>query len=210
MNGKLDWKGVGQFVAVLVRIWTIVKTVVNDGKVGLEMLDWIVGQGETFFTEWFATLVEEYKKSACVDFNVPPRCPYGLLIADDRWQIRSRVKGAVDVNGIETCLHTVERQVRYRAHPSGQILSHELAGKRVCGAQLLDFYLSHPEMIPGPIKEKLEEGVDVFFWGTIYVDHERHCVRFLRFERSMNRFVGGLMNLDALFGPNDPALVLAD
>ena len=48
MNGKLDWKGVGQFVAVLVRIWTIVKTVVNDGKVGLEMLDWIVGQGETW------------------------------------------------------------------------------------------------------------------------------------------------------------------
>ena len=210
MNGKLDWKGVGQFVAVLVRIWTIVKTVVKDKEVGLEMLGWIVGQGETFFTEWFATLVDEYKKLACVDFSVPPRCPCGLLIADDWWQIRSRVKGVVDVNGIGICLHTEERQVRYRAYPSGQILSHELAGKRVCGAQLLDFYLSHPDKIPDSIKKKLEEGVDIFFWGTIYVDHEPLCVRFLRFEKQSNSFVGGLKNLVTIFGPNDPALVLAD
>lgn len=210
MNGKLDWKGIGQFVAIVVRIWTIIKTVVNNGKVGLEMLDWIVGQGETYFTEWFATLVEEYKRSSCVDFSIQPHCPEGLSIADEWWQIHSRVIGVINTDAMGTCLHTVRGQKNYSTHLSGQILLHDLVGKKVCGAQLLDFYLSHPDKIPDSIKKELKGGVVAFFFGTIYVDEGQLCVRFLRFEKSLNRFVGGFKNLDTIFDPLDQALILAD
>ena len=209
MNGK-DWKVAGQLVAIVVRIWTIIKRVVDDSKVGLEMLDWIVGQGETFFTEWFATLVEEYKRSVCVDFSGQPHCPAVLSVADERWQIRSSVKGVVDVNGMRTCLHTEEHQRILGKYPLGQTLSNHLVGRKVCGAQLLDFYLSHPDKIPDSIREKLKERVDVFFWGTIYVDGERLCVRFLRFEERLNSFIWGFKYLSAIFGLNDQALILVD
>jgi hypothetical protein len=57
----------------------------------------------------------------------------------------------------------------------GEELREKLVGKPVLNANVLDYLLAHPELIPEEWKDK-----DVFFWGTIYSNDDRHlCVRFL-------------------------------
>jgi len=57
----------------------------------------------------------------------------------------------------------------------GLKLREELKGKPVLNANVLDYLLAHPELIPEDWKDKA-----VFFWGTIYRDSDgRLCVRYL-------------------------------
>lgn len=55
----------------------------------------------------------------------------------------------------------------------GNKLRKELENQPVLNANVLDYLLAHPELIPGFWKEK-----HVFFWGTIYRDRDGYlCVR---------------------------------
>ena len=57
----------------------------------------------------------------------------------------------------------------------GSKLRKELASKSVLNANVLDYLLAHPELIPEEWKGKY-----VFFWGTIYRNSNGYlCVRFL-------------------------------
>ncbi len=50
-----------------------------------------------------------------------------------------------------------------------------IPGRRALGAQLLDYMLEHPYLIPAEL-----EGKRIFFWGTVYLDAEGcGCVRSL-------------------------------
>ncbi len=63
---------------------------------------------------------------------------------------------------------------------SGNDLRKELSVKPVMNANVLDYLLAHPELIPGEWKGKF-----IFFWGTIYRDSGgRLCVRYLRWRGS--------------------------
>ena len=57
----------------------------------------------------------------------------------------------------------------------GHDLRQELSNKLVMNANLLDYLLLHPDLIPEEWSEK-----NIFFWGTIYRDeNNRLCVRYL-------------------------------
>lgn len=166
-NSKLDWKGVGQFLAVLVQIWTIIKGVVDETKVGLEILGWITSDGGEWFKKFLRELVVEYKKSLehIIDFDSVPTIPRGLTIAPDRDQIVSRVRGKRNLNDIKIRLHLDVGQTDGKVI-MGYELRKKLRGQEVYGAQLLDFYLAKPHKIPEDWKKK----DSIFFWGTMYHD----------------------------------------
>jgi len=58
----------------------------------------------------------------------------------------------------------------------GNELRKELAGKPVLNANVLDYLLAHPHLIP-----KEWEGKRVFFWGTIYRDKGPHDDLYVRY-----------------------------
>jgi len=63
---------------------------------------------------------------------------------------------------------------------SGHDLRKELQGKPVMNANVLDYLLAHPELIPESWKGQM-----VFFWGTIYRDSGGNlCVRYLGWHGS--------------------------
>ena len=85
----------------------------------------------------------------------------------------------------------------------GEQLQTELANEPVLNANVLDYLLAHPTLIPDEWKDKY-----IFFWGTVY----RHslgglCVRYLCFSdgewRSHSYRLGSVW-----YGP-DPAAVRA-
>ena len=169
---KLDWKGVGQFMAVLVQVWTIIRQVVVRERVGLEILDWIIAEGEQVFRTALYDLTDKYKEyllyqkrlaESVIDFDSTPVCPPGLTIASDSVQIKSRVRGKRKLSDIRTRPHLDDGQTKGR-WIKGYDLKTRLEGQEVCGAQLLDFYLEHPDLIPEDLKKKGR----IFFWGTIY------------------------------------------
>ncbi len=180
-NSKLDWKGVGQFLAVLVQIWTIIKGVVEN-KVGIEILDWFVGDGKACFTEWLQTLIVKYRKSLplelkrelLVDFESATLVPCALDLADQVNQIKSRVRGKRKFSEIGVSIHAKGVGL------SGYDLLRDLEGQEVLGAQLLDFYLEHPDLIDWGWKNKGW----IFFWGTVYYSPAslQWYVRGMRFD----------------------------
>lgn len=201
-NSKLDWKGVGQFIAVLVQIWTIIKGVVDETKVGIEILGWIVeGDGRECFKRFLGELVAEHKN--IIDFDSVPTIPRGLTIALDRYQIVSRVSGKRNLKDIKIRLHLDDGQTDGKVI-MGNELREKLRGQEVYGAQLLDFYLEHPDLIPEDWKKK---GY-IFFWGTIYFDDRGYLyVRCLCWNGT--RWVSFYFWLGSGWDGSDPAAVSA-
>lgn len=99
-------------------------------------------------------------------------------------------------------LHLSPNQMNGK-YVEGNKLRKELATEPVLNANILDYLLAHPELIPEDWKGKY-----VFFWGTIYRNsHGRLCVRCLywhgsAWDWSYYWLVGG-------FSGSGPAAVLA-
>ncbi|MBI5421279.1 MAG: hypothetical protein HZA35_03130 [Parcubacteria group bacterium] len=103
-----------------------------------------------------------------VDFNADPMIP-------DGWSVVEHKRGGLmkwDPSKVK--LHLSENQ-QGSGHIEGNELRKELESQSIYNANLLDFYLAHPELIPEEWKGKV-----VCFWGTIYRNSGgRSCVRFL-------------------------------
>ncbi len=209
-NSKLDWKGVGQFLAVLVQVWTIIKLVVVREKVRLEILDWMVGDGEQDFRNLVYGLTDKYNEYLLrqkqlserdIDFDSTPVCPPGLTIAPDSDQITSRVRGKRKLSDIRTRLHLDAGQTNV-TWVKGYDLKTRLEGQEVYGVQLLEYYLKHLDRIPEDWKRK----GSIFFWGTIFCDDKGDLyVRCLEW-RGMN-WVLNYRWLGYNWGVNDPAAI---
>lgn len=78
MKAKNDWKAMGQFVGLLVKLSTIISGVFKEAKLGFEVLEWLVGDGKSFLIKKLKEVVEEYK-------NLYPEIPV-LKIKIDRNQ----------------------------------------------------------------------------------------------------------------------------
>jgi hypothetical protein len=83
----------------------------------------------------------------------------------------------------------------------GDELRKELKDESVLNANVLDYLLKNPQLIPEEWKDKA-----VFFWGTIYRNSDGDlCVRYLYWgDRSWNWNYGWLVNI---WNSNLPALV---
>ncbi len=111
------------------------------------------------------------KPNHTINLSSDPFCPEGLTVT-------SHIKG-------EEAFVWDEKKVTlylYKKQKSGSIkgtdLQEELKDQKVFNANLLDYLLEHPELIPETWK-----GKGVYFWGTIYRNADgRACVRYLYWD----------------------------
>lgn len=93
----------------------------------------------------------------------------------DGWTVEEHCKGGVfkwNAEGVTLYLDKGQKNGKWL---EGNKLRKELADKPVLNANVLDYLLAHPHLIPEEWKGKA-----VFFWGTIYRDRVGDlCVRFL-------------------------------
>ncbi len=111
------------------------------------------------------------RRKNVVDCDAKPFVP-------EEWKVVKHIKGGkFEFDPKKVVLYLDEKQRKGRVFV-GSGLRRKLKGLPVFNANLLDFYLSHPNLIPEEWK-----GKTVFFWGTIY----RHsdgllCIRYLRWD----------------------------
>ena len=119
------------------------------------------------------------------------------------WKVEKHIRdGQFEWDPLKVALYLSESQQDGKGI-RGDELQKELMDKPVFNANLLDYLLVHPELIPEEWKGKL-----VFFWGTIY----RHVDGYLR-VRCLRWFDDGwhwhFSWLDHDFHGSDPAAVPA-
>ena len=135
---------------------------------------------------------------------------YGYLIDCDAdpfipsdWSVDEHQKGGqiqFDSSKIELWLAKDQQKSKSM---EGNKLRKELQSRKVLNANVLDYLLAHPELIPEEWKGKC-----LFFWGTIYRRSNGHLyVRFLYWFGDRWRWVGGW--LDDGWRGNDPAVLSA-
>ena len=126
-----------------------------------------------------------------IDCDANPFVPNGLEVSDHKRC------GQFKWNPDNILLYLSKHQKK--GSVEGNKLRKELANKDVLNANVLDYLLAHPELIPEEWKGKL-----IFFWGTIYRDSDgRLYVRYLRWGGS--RWNSGYGWLDNGFYSGNPA-----
>jgi hypothetical protein len=180
---KLDWKGVGQFVSVCVKLSTIIIAVFKKMKVGIEIMGWLAEDGKKYLEEACHMLATRFHlRSREIDLNVLPRIPsthaFNPQIEQHKPCGRVMVEKRDDglyLDGIKVVLYRAERQLGQREDfLFGHQLRIELEGKPVLNACLLDFLLDNQEFIPDDWKSNAvgdtwdEHIIYVNFWGTVY------------------------------------------
>lgn len=105
-----------------------------------------------------------------IDCNADPKIPY------DGWKVEEhRRTGDFVWDPSKVTLYLSESQKNGKVI-EGNKLRKELKDKPVLNANVLDYLLAHPELIPEEWKGKY-----IFFWGTIYRGSDGHLgVRCLR------------------------------
>ncbi len=97
-----------------------------------------------------------------IDLDTKPFVP-------DGWSVEKHNKGGqFQWDGAKVKLYLARGQKNGKVIEGNKLrnkLRKELAKKHVFNANLLDYLLAHPHLIPEEWKEKA-----VFFWGTIYRD----------------------------------------
>ncbi len=109
-----------------------------------------------------------------IDCNADPFVPEG-------WTVEEHQKGgSFKWDPAQVQLYLSELQL-IDGVIKGNALRKELAGKPVLNANVLDYLLAHPRLIPEEWKKNSEGCIlFIFFWGTIYRDPDGHlCVRCL-------------------------------
>ena len=97
-----------------------------------------------------------------IDFDKAPSVPEGWMIVPDSEQLPNRVRGVIKFTPAMVKLHLDAGQKNGKVI-EGNELRKKLDKVPVYGAQLGDFYMANPHLIPEDWK-----GNAIFFWGTIY------------------------------------------
>jgi len=136
-----------------------------------------------------------------IDCDAKPYLPEGWSIKPED-QIASGVRGEITFDPAKIASHFVDGQKDGKS-----IVGHELKklleGQPVLPANVLDYLLAHPELIPDAWKGKY-----LYFWGTIYRDSDGSlCVRCLCWYDG--RWDWGCSWLGRRFGGQGPSALLA-
>ena len=107
-----------------------------------------------------------------IDCNADPFIPCS-------WELESHKKGGMfEFNKEKFFLYLTKKQKKRSIE--GNELRKELLGKPVMNANVLDYLLAHPKLIPEEWESKY-----IFFWGTIYRNSNGLLyVRYLRWDGS--------------------------
>jgi hypothetical protein len=165
MKKELDWKGVGQFVAFLVSVFAIIRDTFKKMEIGIEIIPWFTGDGKKIFERFLQSLGEEWLNQQkvvmavvvhMIDCDADPYCP-------NNWRVVEHKKiGQFKWDLSRIWFYLSDFQINSR-RIKGNKLHKELKGQPVLNANVLDYLLAHPELIPEEWK-----GKSIFFWGTIY------------------------------------------
>lgn len=169
----------------------------------------IVPMPECSSIEQLANIIIASQPNLYINFNAPAHIPRGY-----DWEVREedqlpgRVVGQWTWDPNQVTLYLSDRQQSYGYYDAirGSELKTELQerGIPVFGAQLLDYLLEYPQLIPEEWKDEY-----IFFWGTIYrANNNILYVRYLCRNGGSSWFwcCGELVEY---WDRNDPALVLA-
>ena len=137
-----------------------------------------------------------------IDCGARPFEPSGLTVAPFRDQLPNRVCGQFVFDPARIKLHLSPNQQGGK-YMKGDKLKVELANEPALPANVLDFYLANPHLIPEEWKGKV-----VFFWGTVYRGSGGGLyVRCLCFHGG--RWCSSYGRLDGGWGGSDPAALRA-
>lgn len=131
-----------------------------------------------------------------IDLDTDPLIPERWTVLKGDHQKGGRIKwDAAKVN-----LYLSKKQQQGKG-VIGNSLYKELSGRSLYNANLLDYLLKNPHLVPDEWKDKY-----VFFWGTIYRDLGRNpCVRYLYWNRGSWHWDYG--RLDVVWRDHCPAAV---
>ena len=148
------------------------------------------------FLSFLAGNVEVVVKDHIIDCDADPFTPNG-------WKVEEHRKGGqLKWDPKKVTLHLSPNQLDNKV-VVGDNLRAELANMPVMNANVADYLLAHPELIPDEWKGKV-----VFFWGTIYRHSDGSlCVRFLDWSVGRWRWSGRWLVRD--WRVDGPAAVLA-
>jgi len=143
-----------------------------------------------------------------IDCSAKPCDIQGSTVADARWQVPGRFTGKLIWDPKKVVLHLDPRQLMDSGQRIGVVcrdwLFESLAGKPVLPANVLDYLLEHPELIPEEWKK-----VRVFFWGSVYDSPPdwvySNCIRHLSWF--IDHWAWNEFCIDAHWGPTDLAAV---
>ncbi len=169
---------------------------VREGTLPIEK---VLGSMQDLIEGKFGAIPQSLRRF--IDCDAAPFLPEGWSIKPED-QIASGVRGEITFDPAKIASHFVDGQKDGKS-----IVGHELKklleGQPVLPANVLDYLLAHPELIPDAWKGKY-----LYFWGTIYRDSDGSlCVRCLYW--SDGRWDWGYDWLGRRFGGQGPSALLA-
>ena len=182
MKKTLSWKEVGQFVAILISVFTIIRNALKKMGVGVEILEWLISDGKEFFTETLKQLGEKFLETQRVkvlsDTAILVNLDAPLVLPFDGAEIEFRVGSSwvkvekrsdgLYIDGHKVILYLSERQKNGKTI-KGYELREELSGKLVLHPNILDALLEHPQLIPEDWKRDGSGNIQfIFFWAVIF------------------------------------------
>jgi hypothetical protein len=103
-----------------------------------------------------------------IDCDAAPFVPAGWRVAHESRQVPGRVRGQLEWNPANVRLYLAKNQQNDNC-TKGSELRKELSNLPVLPANVLDYLLTHPDLIPEEWKwGERARSTRIFFWGTIY------------------------------------------
>ncbi len=175
-------------------VTSIVKEVQRRGGTDEDIHRLVTPDGVVALGKIADLVVENGKHSSIIDLDAAPFVPSG-------WKVEEHIRGGqLEWDSAKVALFLSEGQQNGKVIQGNQ-LREELKGRPVYNANLLDYLLAHPELIPESWK-----GKHICFWGTICrASVGRLCVRYLYWDGY--RWDWDYLWLDNDFDDDSPAAV---
>jgi len=155
MKKKLDWRAMGQFCAVLLNLFAIIRSTFEQMKIGIEIIPWLIGDGKNFF-------VEEFLEPLGDKFIAAQKHIFHLIVGGNR--ATEELVQAGKYNWVDE--NITNQNLPMRPRPNGEVV-----------IELLEFDhdVSSEEVIKGAQKRGLERPSyeDALFFGEQHPEEQR-------------------------------------
>lgn len=215
---KLDWKLIGQCVAVVVRLFGTITAAFKKLAVGPEILDWLDGSGRDYFKRKLEEVALEYKRQTTpiprkeIDLDVNPTLPFGGAtikkhIGGGKMAVIEKRIDGVYLDGKKLTLHRSERQINGKTIQGYELLL-EVENLPVHNATLNDFFVKNLAFVPEDWKMGADGNtVYIFFWGSLFLSPPDGRVYVRCGYWRDNCWVSGCRWIDIRFHSGYPAVV---
>ena len=170
-NSVLDGKLTDEQIGMLERLKKELIRRINERTLGydeaIEMLQVIIEGKHTQFLNVHRGTHKIVANECVVNCDTAPFVPGNWSVETHPIGIgfvtlEKRADGQLYIDGKKVILYLSKKQMNGKVIV-GNDLREELSGKKILNANILDYLLAHPELIPEEWKVK-----PIFFWGTIY------------------------------------------